>query len=496
MHTMSSPQKFSSQTFGFNFQNSYLNLPNEFYTSAQAQTFSAPELILFNTKLAEELNLDEPALNSENGALIFSGQLLPHGANPLAQAYAGHQFGRFTMLGDGRALLIGEHITKQGHRFDIQLKGSGQTHYSRRGDGKSALGPMLREYIISHAMQALGIPTTLSLAVVRTNETVFRDKPLPGGILTRVAQSHIRVGTFQFATALNNIEFLKSLADYTIQRHYPECAFTINPYESFLNSVCTNQAQLLAQWMSVGFIHGVMNTDNTSICGETIDYGPCAFMNTYDPQTVFSSIDKDGRYAYGHQPQILHWNLARFAETLLPLLHSKTDESVIIAQNALQKFENEFHTFYKDKLRKKLGLFTHQDEDTDLINNLLKIMFEKKMDFNNTFRALSLTPRERETYFIQYEAKPWLDAWLNRIQKQPQAYEDVILCMQANNPNIIPRNHKVEDALAEACEQQNFVPFNQLLQALSTPYQSRPEHKNYITPPGPESCDYKTFCGT
>ncbi len=374
---------------GWNFDNSYVSLPQSLFTNYQPTPVRSPKLAILNDSLATSLGLNVQALQSEEGVATLAGNQVPDGAFPLAQAYAGHQFGHFTMLGDGRALLIGEHITPRGERVDIQLKGSGRTPYSRGGDGRAALGPMLREYMISEAMHALGIPTTRSLAVVTTGESVIRETALPGAILTRVAVSHIRVGTFQYASKWGTAEDLRALADYTLQRHYPDADAAENRYLSLFQEVIKRQAELIAKWQLVGFIHGVMNTDNMAISGETIDYGPCAFMDTYDPATVFSSIDAQGRYAYGNQPQIAGWNLARFAEALLPLLHDQQEEALKLAEDAILEFPKLYESNWLAGMRAKLGIFNEEEQDEALIEDLLSLMQEHHADYTNTFRALT-----------------------------------------------------------------------------------------------------------
>jgi serine/tyrosine/threonine adenylyltransferase len=419
---------------------------------------------------------------------LFAGNHLPPGAMPLAQAYAGHQYGHFTALGDGRAILLGEQWTPRGERFDIQLKGAGPTPYSRRGDGRAALGPMLREYIISEAMHALGIPTTRSLAVVTTGEAVFRQELLPGAVLTRVAASHIRVGTFEWAAAHGDMTALKALADYTIQRHYPEAAQAENPYLAMLEAVIERQAKLLCHWQLVGFIHGVMNTDNMAISGETIDYGPCAFMDVYDPTTVFSSIDRHGRYAYGNQPKIAQWNLARFAEALLPLLHEDEKHSIEMANEAIDAFQAKFQHHWIAGMRAKIGLFGEQAEDAALIQSLLEWMQETKADFTNAFRDLGSTSSVPDE---------WQQRWQSRLSQQPQTQNEVLMRMRQSNPAFIPRNLWVEDALKAASEQGDLNPMLRLLTVLAAPY----DHEatvpaEYADPPPTCGGRYQTFCGT
>ncbi len=446
-------------------------------------------MVVLNRPLAKELGLDADLLGN---AAWFAGNELPPGAEPLAQAYAGHQYGHFTMLGDGRAILLGEQMTPGGRRFDIQLKGPGPTTFSRRGDGRAALGPMLREYIISEAMHALGIPTTRSLAVVTTGEPVYREEKLPGAVLTRVAASHIRVGTFEYAAARGEKAALQALADYTLRRHYPEVVEAEQPYVAFLEAVIERQAALIARWQFVGFIHGVMNTDNMALSGETIDYGPCAFMEAYDPATVFSSIDRHGRYAYGQQPHIAQWNLARLAETLLPLLHEDEGKAVEVANEAIASFEHRFKHHWLAGMRSKLGLFTEESDDLGLILSLLDWMQQTKADFTNTFRDLSsgaVGTLSQDTGFLDWEQR-----WRDRLSRQPQPKEEVVERMQRHNPAFIPRNHKVEEALAAAVDAGDLSVMERLLGVLARPYDYSQEHPEYGVPSNSES--YRTFCGT
>ncbi|MGA7827400.1 MAG: YdiU family protein [Geobacteraceae bacterium] len=481
---------------GWNFDNSYARLPESMYARLNPVPVRSPHLVLFNRPLAESLGLLPQALEGEEGAAIFTGNRIPEGAEPIAQAYAGHQFGHFTKLGDGRAILLGEQITPDGDRFDIQLKGSGQTPFSRRGDGRAALGPMLREYIISEAMRALGIPTTRSLAVATTGEQVFRETPLQGAILTRVAASHIRVGTFEYLAAHGDREDIRVLAEYTIQRHFPDLISTENPYFSLLLAVMERQASLVVQWLHVGFIHGVMNTDNMALSGETIDYGPCAFMDTYDPATVFSSIDLNGRYAYGNQPNIVQWNLARFAETLLPLLDANQEKAIQLANEALATFPETFRRYRLSGMQGKLGLFTAEEADMELIQELLTCMQQNHADYTNTFRDLAAetfaeTPLFRDETFLK-----WHRHWQERLTRQPQSAEECKTLMRAHNPAVIPRNHRVEEALEAAVERRDFTVMTRLLHALSRPYDERPEYDEYRLPPEPSDQCYQTFCGT
>lgn len=483
---------------GWNFDNSYARLPKSLFTRMNPTPVRSPKLVIFNSSLAASLGLNGECLQSEEGVEILGGNKLPEGSEPIAQAYAGHQFGYFTMLGDGRAILLGEQITPEGERFDIQLKGSGRTPYSRNGDGRAALGPMLREYIISEAMHALGIPTTRSLAVVTTGEPVYREKVLQGAILTRVAKSHIRVGTFQYVRVWRTLDELRKLADYAIDRHYPEVNGE-NPstrYVAFLKEVVKSQAALIAKWQLVGFIHGVMNTDNMAISGETIDYGPCAFMDRYDPATVFSSIDHYGRYAYQNQPYIGAWNLARFAETLLPLLAEDEKIAVTIAQDVVSKFHDFYNEYWLSGMRAKLGLFNQEEEDEKLIKDLLSLMEKHQADFTNTFLALTFQKLEGSPVFCTEEFREWLKRWQSRLLKQPEPIDLAYERMRANNPALIPRNHRVEEVLKLAVGQGEFRKMEQFLNALSKPYAHSHDQVDYSLPPPPSNERYVTYCGT
>ena len=480
---------------GWNFHNSYAKLPKKFFTSTNPTPVMSPRLVILNEAFAKSLGLDPEELKNSDSVDVFAGNKIPNGTFPIAQAYAGHQFGHFTMLGDGRAILLGEQITPEGERYDIQLKGPGRTPYSRGGDGRAAIGPMLREYIISEAMHALGIPTTRSLAVVTTGELVTRETDLLGAILTRVASSHIRVGTFQFAATWGSMDELKALADYTIKRHYPEIEDNENKYISFLNEVIKRQASLIAKWQLVGFIHGVMNTDNMTISGESIDYGPCAFMDTYDPATVFSSIDRRGRYAYGNQPNIGGWNLARFAETLLSLLHEDEEKAVEIAQDAVSKFTDLYNSNYLDGMRSKLGIFNKESDDESLIDDLLSIMQKYNADYTNTFRALTFNKLEGTPMFNKEEFNKWYERWQERLDRQVETKESSHELMRSSNPAVIPRNHRVEEAL-EAANKGDYSVMDRLLKVLSNPYAHLPEQDEYTKLPPPSSCKYRTFCGT
>ncbi|PDZ70984.1 hypothetical protein CN568_22190 [Bacillus pseudomycoides] len=489
-------KKKETKETGWNLDNSYARLPESFFSTLCPTPVGLPKLIILNHPVATSLGLNIEELQSEDGVAVLAGNRIPEGSIPLAQAYAGHQFGHFNMLGDGRALLIGEQITPSGERFDIQLKGSGRTPYSRRGDGRAALGPMLREYIISEAMHALGIPTTRSLAIVSTGELIIRETALPGAILTRVASSHIRVGTFQYAAASGSVEELKILADYTIKRHFPAIQSQENPYLALLQEVMKQQASLIAKWQLVGFIHGVMNTDNMTISGETIDYGPCAFMDEYDPATVFSSIDTQGRYAYGNQPYIGVWNLARFAESLLPILHTDLEQAVQIAQNAISDFGTLYEKHWLAGMRTKLGIFNEEAEDKALIDELLKIMEKYRADYTNTFLALTFGTHKDTDLFKSQEFTKWNEKWQARLSRQEESKSSSHQLMRDTNPAIIPRNHRVEEALDAAVKQGNYSVMEQLLVVLSNPYAHSPEQSEYCTPPAPSSRPYRTFCGT
>ncbi|MEZ4483178.1 MAG: YdiU family protein [Syntrophotaleaceae bacterium] len=480
---------------GWNFDNSYARLPECLYVRLDPTPVKAPQLALFNRPLAESLGLNADRLAGEDGAAIFSGNRLPAGAEPLAQAYAGHQFGHFTMLGDGRAHLLGEQFTPKGARFDIQFKGSGQTPFSRNGDGRAALGPMLREYLISEAMHALGIPTTRSLAVVTTGQPVYREIPLPGAILTRVAASHIRVGTFEYLAAQKNREALRTLAEYTIHRHFPEAMQTDNPFLSFLQAVLERQAALVARWLQVGFIHGVMNTDNMALSGESIDFGPCAFMDRYDPATVFSSIDHGGRYAYGRQPAVAQWNLSRFAETLVPLLDTEENKAIERANGVINSYPEVFRRFWLTGMRAKLGLLNEEEEDGALVLDLLSCMEKCGADYTNSLRELALETLPEAPLFSDPEFRQWHGRWQARLGRQKEPVEESRRLMRAHNPAVIPRNHRVEAALT-AAEEGDLSVLRRLLEVLGNPYEERPEYDAYRQPAPPSACAYQTFCGT
>jgi uncharacterized protein YdiU (UPF0061 family) len=473
------------------FEHTYAALPARFYERVAPAVAAAPKLVIFNRPLAVELGLEVEVVERE-AALLFSGSRLPEDASPIAMAYAGHQFGGFVpRLGDGRAILLGEIRGRDGVLRDIQLKGAGLTPFSRSGDGRAALGPMLREYIISEAMQALGVPSTRSLAVVTTGERVFREDVLAGAVLTRVAASHVRVGTFQYFAARGDQESLRELLTYVIARHYPHARESDVPALALLRAVAERQAALIADWMRVGFIHGVMNTDNMAISGETIDYGPCAFMDKYDPKTVFSSIDHGGRYAYANQPGIAQWNVARLAETLLPLIDSDIDKAVGLATEVVESFTAQFDTHFLEAMRRKIGLATAEEGDADLINRLLAKMHNAGADFTLTFRRLALQADAPDPVLDD-----WLREWRQRLANDPQTAAERAAAMRRVNPAFIPRNHRVEAALSAASAGGDLGPFRQLLGILQNPYADQPEHAAYGEPPDPSEHAFKTFCGT
>ncbi len=478
----------------WNFDNTYFNLSESFKENINPIPVNKPELVLINQELAKNLNLDFSQVNDQELSEIFSGNNLPEGSNSLAQAYAGHQFGHFTMLGDGRAVLIGEHISKGNKKYDIQFKGSGKTAFSRNGDGRAALGPMLREYIISEAMFFLNIPTTRSLAVVKTGENVIREKNLQGAILTRVASSHIRVGTFQYIAARQNLEELKTLFNYSVDRHYPEIKETKNPALELLEKLIQKQCELIINWMRVGFIHGVMNTDNMTVSGETIDYGPCAFMDEYDPKTVFSSIDRMGRYAYCNQPAIAKWNLARFAECLIPLINNDANKSIKLATEKINSFETYYEEKWMAMMKKKLGLFSSEDNDKSLILDLLTWMHQKKVDYTNTFCHLMGLENQKNRIYENENFLFWKKRWKKRLLKHNNSYDNSIKLMRESNPLVIPRNHKVEYVLTSA-EQGNLKPIKEFLTILSKPYNMQ-ENIAEFQALSKSKDKYQTFCGT
>ena len=456
----------------WNFDNSYSKLPESFKENIKPVKVKNPELIILNKSLASDLDLDFSNINKVQLSTLFAGNELPEDSNSIAQAYAGHQFGHFTMLGDGRAVLIGEHLSKNKERYDIQFKGSGKTAFSRNGDGRAALGPMLREYLISESMHYLNIPTTRSLAVVKTGEDVIREVPLRGAILTRVASSHLRVGTFQYVAARNKKDELEILLDYVINRHFPKILSSKNKALELLKVVLKKQVDLVINWMRVGFIHGVMNTDNMSISGETIDYGPCAFMDSYDPKTVFSSIDKMGRYAYCNQPVITKWNLARFAESLIPLIDENQDKAIKAATEIINSFENKYEEKWLDMMRDKLGLSGKDEKDKFLFIDLLTWMHNKKMDYTNTFCHLMEDEIQKNKNYEDKDFKNWKLRWNERLKTNNNSSEKYLKLMKSVNPLVIPRNHKVEEAL-NAANQNDLKPFLKLLEILNNPYKKK-----------------------
>jgi len=486
----------SASSQGWQLDNSFTALPESFYIRTRPVPVTQPALVRFNESLADQLGLNARELDSPTGAALFAGNQLPADSDPISQAYAGHQFGHFTILGDGRAVLLGEQLTPRGERFDIQLKGSGETPFSRRGDGRAALGPMLREYLISEAMHGLGIPTTRSLAVVTTGEPVYRERELRGAILTRVAASHLRVGTFEYAAAHQDPPLLQALVDYTLHRHFPEQTDTENPALSLLQLVLEQQASLIAQWQSVGFIHGVMNTDNMALSGETIDYGPCAFMDRYDPGTVFSSIDRGGRYAYGNQPKIAHWNLAKLAETLLPVIDSDPDQAVSKAREALQPFPDSYHAHWLKLMRTKLGLGAARPEDEQLITTLLEWMQKAGKDFTQTFRLLTQSDLGRLPAFEDEGFQEWNGKWQDRLKLEETEESDILDRLQRHNPIYIPRNHRIELALETATQRNDYHEIDRLLEVFADPFRKL-EGYDDLTEPAPEGgARYQTFCGT
>ncbi len=490
------------------FDNSYARLPDRFFVRQKPTPVSKPALIRLNDALARDLGLDPVALASDAGIAMLAGNRIASGSQPIAAAYAGHQFGGFSpALGDGRAILLGEVIGKDGIRRDIQLKGSGPTPWSRRGDGRAALGPVLREYIVSEAFSAFGIPTTRALAAVTTGDVVLRETPMPGGVLTRVAQSHIRVGTFQYFAARQDVDAVRILADHVIARHYPDAASAPNPYRALLDGVIARQASLIAQWMLIGFIHGVMNTDNCQVAGETIDFGPCAFMDAYHPETVFSSIDRNGRYAFSSQPAIAHWNLVRFAETLLPLLGDDQDAAISEAQAALEPFAGQFEAAYGSGLRRKIGLAPAPafvvGEDTALIRELFDLMAAGRADFTLSFRRLAdaaADPAADAAFATLFQGgvdpAPWLARWRERLSSDPVVPAVRATQMRAVNPLFIPRNHRIEQAIVAAVGGDDFAPFHRLVDVLARPFDDQPGNADLALPPEPDEIVQETFCGT
>lgn len=488
----------------FRFDNSYARLPERFFARVRPTPVADPSLLCLNIGLAEELGLNAEGLATATGVAVLAGNSVPEGSDPIAMAYAGHQFGHFVpQLGDGRAILLGELEDSTGARRDIQLKGAGTTPFSRRGDGRAALGPVLREFLLGEAMSGLGIPTTRGLAAVSTGEVVYREEPLPGAVLTRIATCHVRVGTFQYFAARKDPDAVRTLASYVIDRIYPAAREAENPFRSLLDHVVAAQARLLAQWMCVGFIHGVMNTDNTSIAGETIDYGPCAFMDTYNPSQVYSSIDSTGRYAFANQPPIAQWNLARFAETLLFLLASEKDVAMRAAQEAIDGFRAQFETAWAQGLRRKLGLRIAHDDDFALANDLLTLMAENRADFTNTFRGLIAAAQSapgsadvRQLFADPTAFDRWQVRWKERLRLEAGCIEQSLDTMRSANPAYIPRNHLVEEVIRAALSRGDLAPFETLLAVLRTPFADKPGHERYASPPRPEEVVERTFCGT
>jgi len=480
-------------TIGWHFDNTYSKLSNTFKEEVKPTPVHNPELVVLNDQLAKDLNLDFSKIEKKDLSQIFSGNTLPKGSTTIAQAYAGHQFGHFTMLGDGRAVLLGEHLVNNTNRYDVQFKGSGRTSFSRSGDGRAVLGPMLREYIISEAIHALKIPTTRSLAVVKTGEKVVRENLLPGAILTRVASSHIRVGTFQYIATKQNIDDLNTLVDYTINRHYPEIQSSKNKALDLLNLVMERQCKLVVNWMRVGFIHGVMNTDNMTISGETIDYGPCAFMDHYNPKTVFSSIDQLGRYSFSNQPPITKWNLSRFAECLIPLIDKNEDKAIQLATEIIDNFQNIYEEKWLNMMRDKLGLFGKSKDDKKLIDDLLTWMEKNKADYTNTFCYLMNIKIANNSLYNDKDFINWSNEWQNRISINDNSKEKSLELMKETNPVIIPRNHKVEEAL-KAANENNLEVMNKMLSKFDNPYNEQKDIEDYQLPSLDDN--YQTFCGT
>jgi uncharacterized protein YdiU (UPF0061 family) len=490
-------------TFHFPFQNTFARLPDRFFARVAPTPVAAPRLIRLNLDLAADLGLDAEWLAGPEALQVLAGGRIPEAAEPIALAYAGHQFGHFVpQLGDGRAVLLGEIVDRRGVRRDIQLKGSGRTPFSRGGDGRAALGPVLREYVVSEAMARLGIPTTRALAAVVTGEMVARETLLPGAVLTRVASSHIRIGTFQYFAARGDTEGLRLLADHAIARHYPDVAAAEHPYRALLEGVVQRQADLIAAWMLVGFIHGVMNTDNMSIAGETIDYGPCAFMDHYDPAMVFSSIDHHGRYAYANQPKIAVWNLARFAETLLPLLADEETKAIAQAEEVLGGFAQRFQASYLAGMRRKLGLFNADAGDGRLAQDFLDLLSKAQADFTLAFRRLGEAADDPEAESLRavigrtdfYEA--WVARWRERLSREPQDSPARRSSMLAANPAFIPRNHRIEAMIDAAVHRNDFAPFEELLAVLAKPFEDQPGYAAYMEPPEEHERVMQTFCGT
>ena len=486
-------------------ENSYASLPSAFYARIEPTPVAAPRLLRLNRTLAEQLGLDPDALATEAGVALLAGNQVPSGAEPLAMAYAGHQFGHFVpSLGDGRAILLGERVDRDGRRRDIQLKGAGRTPFSRSGDGRAVLGPVLREYVLGEAMAGLGIPTTRALAMVATGEKVFRETIEQGAILTRVAASHVRVGTFEYFARRGDIEAVRQLADYVIQRHYPECREADNAYQAMLAAISSRQGELIAHWMLVGFIHGVMNTDNMAISGETIDYGPCAFIDGYHPGTVYSSIDRGGRYAYNQQPSIGLWNLAQLAHCLLPLLGDDGELATQRARDALESYGQRFEARYASGLRAKIGLTDSRDGDDELVQDLLGRMAEHNADFTNGFRLLCDLERDdpsadqplRRLFSEPSAFDAWAARWRARLAEQPGTDAERRAAMRAVNPAYIPRNHRIQQAIDAATREQDLNPLEDLLRVVSNPFEDHEDLAQYRLPPRPEEVVQRTFCGT
>ena len=482
-------------TNGWCFDNTYSKLPESFLSNTSPTPVKSPELTILNDNLVKELGLNFSKVSKENLSELFSGNLLPKGSKAIAQAYAGHQFGHFTMLGDGRAVLMGEHISKSNERFDIQFKGSGKTPFSRNGDGRAALGPMLREYIISESMHALNIPTTRSLAVVKTGENVIRETHLPGAILTRIAASHIRVGTFQYIAATQKEEKIKVLFDYVVNRHYPNIKNSKNQALDLLKTIMNVQINLVIDWMRIGFIHGVMNTDNVSICGETIDYGPCAFMDAYNPDTVFSSIDQQARYSFSNQPKIIKWNLARFAECIITLIDNNKDKAIEIATEAINSFEKIYEEKWLNMMRDKLGLFGEDINDQILIMELLTWMHKNKADYTNTFCFLMNEKFSDNKIYNDESFLIWKKKWEGRLKLNNNSQEKYLKLMHSVNPIIIPRNHRVEEAL-NAANNGDLEIMNRLFAVLKKPYENQNSIIDFQSPAPSSDKAYQTFCGT
>ena len=487
-----------------NFDNTYIGLPEKFYEKILPIPVKKPKLINLNKKLSDSLNLNYKKFTGKYGELVFSGNLIPNGSNPIAMAYAGHQFGQFVPeLGDGRAILLGEVIAKDGKRYDLQLKGSGKTSFSRGGDGRAPLGPIIREFLVSESIFHLNIPTTRTLAITSSGEFVKREILLPGGLLTRIASSHIRIGTFEYFLFKKDIKSIKQLADYSINRHFPEIKKDKNIYLSFLKKIVKLQAKLVSNWMQIGFIHGVMNTDNTSICGETIDYGPCAFMDFYDPKTVFSFIDTYGRYSFINQAQIALWNLTRLAECLLGLINNNFQKSQKKVVEILNDFSNQFNDSWLNGMRKKIGLKKSHPKDISLIQDFLKILENEKIDYTSTFRNLSNASRGRKfmsNFLKNFQKKDaitsWIKDWKKRLEIEKQSYIEISNQMKKVNPNFLARNHLVEKAINDAINKNDFSFMNKLLQMIRNPFKDDKNNNKFARPPKKNEIIKHTFCGT